>query len=76
MNRKQFNDFIDEKLKKCPDTLRKGQAVFNIIDEYFHVARAVQFTDGVDCFYRDDKIEEFIDKAYKRYLEYGTDEEN
>jgi hypothetical protein len=28
------------------------------------VARYVQFIEGIDCFYRDDKIDQFIDKCY------------
>jgi len=44
--------------------LRKGQFVFNYIDANYGVARYVQFIDGIDCFYNDDKIDQFIDKCY------------
>lgn len=43
-----------------PNNWRKGQFVFNYIDQKYKVARAVQFVDGVDCFYNDDAIEQFI----------------
>lgn len=67
LSKDEFKLFIDKCLKEVPNNWRKGQAVFNIIDREFNVARTVQYMDGVDCFYRDDAIDEFIDKAYERY---------
>ena len=64
-----FSDFkneIDNVIINKPKNWRKGQAIFNYIDNKYNVARAIQFEDKVDCFYRDDKIEEFLQKAYKR----------
>lgn len=52
-----------------PDYIRFGQFVFNYIDEQYGVARQVQFIDDVDCFYRDDKVLEFLDKSLKRINE-------
>ena len=49
-----------------PKDWRKGQFVFNFIDANYGVARAVQFEDRVDCFFRDDKIDEFIEKCALR----------
>lgn len=49
-----------------PKDWRKGQFVFNYIDANYGVARAVQYEDRVDCFFRDDKIDEFIEKCAKR----------
>lgn len=49
-----------------PKDWRKGQFVFNYIDANYGVARAVQFEDSVDCFFRDDKIDDFIEKCAKR----------
>ena len=46
-----------------PKEWRDGQFVFNYIDKVYNVARYVQFKDGVDCFHRDDKINEFIEKC-------------
>lgn len=49
-----------------PKAWREGQFVFNVIDRLYGVARAVQFEDRVDCFFRDDKIDEFIEKCAER----------
>ena len=64
-----FGDFkneIDRVIENKPKNWRKGQAVFNYIDSKYDVARTVQFEDKVDCFYIDDNIDEFLQKAYKR----------
>lgn len=62
-----YEDFITEvwaRVYDCPPIWRRGQAVFNVIDKYWGVARDVQFIDGVDCFYNDSCIQEFIDHAW------------
>ena len=47
-----------------PEGWREGQFVFNVIKDYFgSVAREVQFKDGVDCFYDDKQIDNFIQKV-------------
>lgn len=52
--------------KKYP-CLRSGQAIFNYVDEnYGPVARQVQFQDGIDCFYIDDKTADFLDACWDR----------
>ena len=52
-------------MAKCP-ALRPGQALFNIIDENFdQVARQVQFEDGIDCFYNNSMIGEFLKRCHK-----------
>ena len=64
-----FGDFKNEiarVIENRPKSWRKCQAVFNYIESKYGVARAVQFEDGIDCFYRDDQIEEFLQKAYER----------
>lgn len=69
-----YGDFISqiwEEVAKCPKNWRKGQKVFNVIDEQFGgVARDVQFIDGVDCFYddREETINLFIDKCWIRFI--------
>ena len=40
--------------------------VFNYIDQIYGVARDVQFKDNIDCFYNDDKIDEFLECVIKR----------
>lgn len=63
---------------KRPSHIRKGQYIFNWIDEhyqikvysepnlYISIAREVQFVDKIDCFYDDSKIDEFLDACIKR----------
>lgn len=59
----QLQDELLKFLEEKPKTWRKGQAIFNYIDAKYGVARDVQFTYGIDCFYDDDKINAFIDKC-------------
>lgn len=66
MTQEEFKKFILEEIKVYPDNWRFGQKVFNYIDEYYGVARDVQFKDRVDCFYNDDMVDEFIEKSYNR----------
>ena len=40
--------------------LRLGQFVFNNIHGFYGVAVAVKDKDGVDCYYRDDLIDDFL----------------
>lgn len=46
-----------------PKDWREGQFVFNMVNHLYGVARTVQFSCGVDCFYNDSKIDEFLIKA-------------
>ena len=59
-----YNEFILSVWKKVdtyPIHLRLGQRVFNAVEElYGNVARKVQIEKDIDCFYNDDKIDEFI----------------
>lgn len=58
-----------EELKKeiseieFPKNWRKGQSVFNYIDAVYGVARNIQFEYGIDCFYNDKYIDDFLDKT-------------
>lgn len=56
-----------ELLREKYPCLRKGQAVFNYVDmhpELFkNAARISQFNYGIDCFYNDDIIDQFIDQV-------------
>ena len=60
--KQEINSYI-ETMK--PNNWRKGQAVFNYIDMKYGVARYLQYTLGIDCFYNDDVIDEFVNIAYK-----------
>lgn len=53
-----------------PSFIRRGQAVFNAVEEIYgsEIARAVQFVDGVDCFYDDSQIEKFLAHSYEQYF--------
>lgn len=53
-------------LKKAHPQYRWGQAVFNYCDEYIGIARTVQFEDHIDCFYRNDMVEKFVEKVLDR----------
>lgn len=64
----KFKETILEELKNKPKEWRDGQFIFNYIDEYFGVARIVQYIDGIDCFYNDDKIDRFIEACYERII--------
>ena len=59
------------KMRKDHPELRKGQAIFNVVDDrsFNNVARIAQFDYGVDCFYDDSMIEPFLDKCYELYLQ-------
>lgn len=65
-----YDEFIKDLWKevdRSPKCWRKGQAVFNVIDEkYGSVAREVQFIDNVDCFYNDKEIENFLLHCWRR----------
>lgn len=69
------DEFISEikrksrELRKLHPEYREGQAIFNTIDsddDYFGVARQVQFKYNLDCFF-DKNIDEFLDKCYEEY---------
>ena len=67
MTYEEFISTIWAEVAKCPKNWRKGQSVFNVMEEQFgKVARDVQFQDGIDCFYHDDEIDAFIEKCWER----------
>jgi len=66
MSYEQFIEALWVCVYKCPKEWRKGQAVFNVVEQNWGVARDVQFQDGVDCFYDDSKIDQFIECAWER----------
>jgi hypothetical protein len=66
MTYEDLNNEVMTQMANKPSNWRKGQFVFNYIDEKYNVARAVQFVDKVDCFYDDKNIDNFIQKCAKR----------
>ena len=67
MTKEEFSNIIKEAANNRPKNWRYGQAVFNYTSELFGVARKVQMIDHIDCFYNDDMVDSFIEKAYSRY---------
>ena len=65
MTYEEFHSDIYKNIKNLPDNWRKGQKVFNYIESKYKIARIVQFDCGIDCFYRDDLIDKFLEKAYE-----------
>lgn len=65
MTFEEFKEDILKNIKTLPENWRKGQKVFNYIDKKYGVARTVQFDYGIDCFYSDNLVNEFINKAYE-----------
>lgn len=65
----EFRANILTAMRNKPKEWRDGQFVFNYIDEIYGVARYVQFSEGVDCFYNDAKIDDFIDRSYIALIE-------
>ena len=64
MTLEEFKNLIYS-IEKAPHW-REGQFVFNTIDSLYGVARTVQFNDGIDCFYDNSKIDQFINACYNR----------
>ena len=72
----EFRAEVLTAMQKKPKEWRDGQFVFNYIDEVYGVARSVQFVEGVDCFYDDKKIDDFIDRSYMLLCEIERRNEN
>jgi hypothetical protein len=74
-----FEDFrsgVFRFVENKPKAWRDGQAVFNYINDTYGVARDVQFGKNVDCFFDDNKIEDFIREAYDIYVEFNYENYN
>lgn len=56
---------IEEVELTRPKSIRKGQAIFNYVDEKFGLARKIQYDYNIDCFYNDLKIDAFLKILYK-----------
>lgn len=73
VRRKKNKKITLEELKRkiysipIPKNWREGQFVFNRVYQlYGNVANEVQFLDNVDCYYINEKIDEFLEKVYLR----------
>jgi hypothetical protein len=67
---KDFKEEVMEAMKNKPEQWRDGQFVFNYINEKYGVARHIQYITGVDCFYDNNKIDEFIRHSYDALKEF------
>lgn len=65
MTYEEFRGDVFKNIKDLPSNWRKGQKVFNYIESKYKIARIVQFDCGIDCFYKDDLIDKFLEKAYE-----------
>lgn len=66
MSYESFKKSIIEEVELTrPKSIRKGQAVFNYVDEKFGLARKIQYDYNIDCFYNDAKIDAFLKILYK-----------
>ena len=65
-----------KKLMEIHPDNRYRQSDFNIVDQCIGLARTVQFCDGIDCFYDDEKIDAFIEKVIDRMEEHEENEKN
>ena len=67
MTHEEFITNIWKNVDNCPQEWRLGQKVFNVCEYlYGRVARDAQIIDGVDCFYDDRKVEDFINAVWER----------
>ena len=65
MKLEDFRTEVLSALESKPEKWRDGQFVFNYIDATYGVARHLQFVKGIDCFYDDGLIDEFIVRSYE-----------
>lgn len=68
VTRKEFGSAVKMATKEAMyynPSWRYGQAIFNVVDRNYNVARIAQFDYGIDCFYDDTMVEKFLDKCYE-----------
>lgn len=68
MTKEELKSEIELVLKNKPPYMRDGQWIFNYMDYTYgaSIIQKVQQEDRVDCFYRNDKVEEFLECCLKR----------
>lgn len=57
---------VMERAKFKHHYLRLGQFVFNYIHGFYGVATSVKVEDGIDCYYNDGLIDDFLKCCVKR----------
>ncbi len=76
MTKEEFLLDVQAKVSDTPREWRLGQAIFNVVDAFYGVARDVQFIDKIDCFYDDGfdgSIDQFLEAAWNRVKEKGNE---
>ena len=66
MTKQKLIDEINIALVDKPSYLRKGEFIYNYIEETYNVADDVRLKDFVSCFFDNDYIDEFLECASKR----------
>lgn len=64
MRKSDFLKEINMAINDRPRHWRCGQAVFNYIDSKYGIAKEIQYSKGINCFYDDGNIGAFVDAAY------------
>lgn len=72
MTMEDFFEDVMTALENKPENCQEGQFIYNYIQKEYGVANSVRRIDGVDCFYDNSKIEEFIDRAYNYFIGMDT----
>ena len=67
VGKEKFLKDVWGKVAECPKDWRLGQSVFNIVDSEYGVAKEVLVKDEIDCYYDDEYIDMFLEKAWIRY---------
>ena len=69
MTKQELIDEIKIALANKPSYLRKGEFIYNYIDETYNVADDVRLKDFVSCFFDNDSIDKFLECASKRIID-------
>lgn len=66
MTKQELINEINIALVNKPSYLRKGEFIYNYIDETYNIADDVRLKDFVSCFFDNDYIDKFLECASKR----------
>lgn len=69
MTKQELINEINIALANKPSYLRKGEFIYNYIDENYKVADDVRLKDFVSCFFDNDYIDKFLECASKRIID-------
>ena len=66
MTKQKLIDEINIVLVNKPSYLRKGEFIYNYIDENYNVVNNIRVRDFVSCLFDNDYIDKFLECASKR----------